>query len=334
MMDNAGGGNGSQSGASGFTGEDANAYAPKRKLSPQQTEAYAAVTPTDRMAAPFAPRWNVWATGYGGNSSINGDAATGSHSTSTRVYGTAVGADYRATHDTRFGFALGGAGTNFAVDGALGGGRADVFQLGAYARHTIGAAYVAGALAYAWQDITTDRTVTVSGTDKLRAELKANALSARIESGWRYAISPVAVTPYAALQSTAFYLPSYGETATSGSNQFALSYGSKTVTATRGELGARFDKAIVVRHGGFTIKARTAWAHDWNTDRSATATFQTLPGATFTVNGAQPSANAALLSLGGEMGWHNGWSLAANFDGEFSRTTTGYAGKGSLRYAW
>jgi hypothetical protein len=77
MMDNAGGGNGSQSGASGFTGEDANAYAPKRKLSPQQTEAYAAVTPTDRMAAPFAPRWNVWATGYGGNSSINGDAATG-----------------------------------------------------------------------------------------------------------------------------------------------------------------------------------------------------------------------------------------------------------------
>jgi hypothetical protein len=25
---------------------------------------------------------------------------------------------------------------------------------------------------------------------------------------------------------------------------------------------------------------------------------------------------------------------AANFDGEFSRTTAGYAGKGSVRYAW
>jgi uncharacterized protein with beta-barrel porin domain len=106
------------------------------------------------------------------------------------------------------------------------------------------------------------------------------------------------------------------------------------VTATRSELGARFDKAMLVQGGVLTLKAKTAWAHDWNTDRSATATFQTLPGATFTVNGAQPSANAALASLGGEIGWHNGWTLAANFDGEFSRTTAGYAGKGSVKYAW
>lgn len=52
------------------------------------------------------------------------------------------------------------------------------------------------------------------------------------------------------------------------------------------------------------------------------------------MNGAQPSANAALLSLGGEMGWHNGWSVAATFDGECSRTTAGYAGKGTVKYAW
>lgn len=299
MMDNTGG-NGSQGGATGFAEE--NAYAPKPKLSRAQTEAYAAVTPRDRAAIPFTSRWNVWATGYGGNSTINGDAAAGSHSTSTRVYGTAVGADYRATPDTRFGFALGGAGTNFTVDNALGGGRADVFQAGAYARHTMGAAYIAAAVAYAWQDITTDRTVTVSGTDKLHAELKANALSARLESGWRYAMPAFAVTPYAGLQSTAFYLPSYAETATSGSNQFALSYGSKTVTATRGELGARFDKAMPLNDAVLTLRGRAAWAHDWNTDRSATATFQSLPGATF--------------------------------DGEFSSTTRGYAGKGSLRYAW
>ncbi|MDB5579322.1 MAG: outer rane autotransporter barrel domain protein, partial [Bradyrhizobium sp.] len=336
MMDGSGG-DGGGAGGLGFADADAyapNAYASKRKLTPQQSEAYSAVTPRDRMAAPFASRWNVWAAGYGGNSTIAGDASAGTHSTSTRVFGTVVGADYRATPDTRFGFAAGAGSANFAVDSGLGGGRADVFQLGAYARHTIGTAYLAGAVAYGWQDVTTDRTVTISGTDKLRAELKTNALSARLETGWRYAALPVAVTPYAAAQSTTFYLPSYGETATSGSNQFALSYGSKTVTATRGELGFRFDKAMLVRDGVFTLKAKSAWAHDWNTDRSATATFQSLPGATFIVNGAQPSANAALLSLGGEMGWHNGWTLAANFDGEFSRTTQGYAGRGTLKYAW
>jgi uncharacterized protein with beta-barrel porin domain len=136
------------------------------------------------------------------------------------------------------------------------------------------------------------------------------------------------------VQSTSFFLPAYGEAATSGSNQFALSYGSKTTTIARTELGAKFDRAMLVPGGVFTLTNRTAWAHDSNADSSATATFQALPGATFTVNGAQLSANAALLALGGAMAWYNGWAIAANFDGEFPRTTASYAGKGSVRYAW
>jgi uncharacterized protein with beta-barrel porin domain len=245
-----------------------------------------------------------------------------------------VGATYRFTPDTQAGIALGSAGSSFSLDGGLGGGKADVLNAALYAKHNIGAAYVAGLLGYSWQDTTTDRTVTISGTDKLHASFKAQALAARLEGGWRYATPVIGITPYAALQATTFYLPAYAESATSGSNTFALNDASKTATATRGELGAKFDKAMLVRDGVFTLKAKTAWAHDWNIDRSATATFQTLPGATFTTNGAQPSANAALASLGAEMKWHNGWSLAANFDGEFSRTTAGYAGKGSVRYAW
>ena len=59
-----------------------------------------------------------------------------------------------------------------------------------------------------------------------------------------------------------------------------------------------------------------------------------MPGATFTVNGAQPSANAALLSFGAEMKWHNGWSAAAKFDGEFGNRYNSYAGTGTLRYAF
>lgn len=82
-----------------------------------------------------------------------------------------------------------------------------------------------------------------------------------------------------------------------------------------------------------TLRARTAWAHDWNDSRSAMAKFQSLTGATFVVNGAQPSANAALLSAGADVAWGNGWTVAETFDGEFSHTTRGYACKGSLRYA-
>ena len=84
----------------------------------------------------------------------------------------------------------------------------------------------------------------------------------------------------------------------------------------------------------FTLKAKTAWAHDWNTERAATASFQALPGASFTVNGARPSAEAALVSLCGAMDWGKGWTVSANFDGEFSANSQIYGGKGAIRYVW
>ena len=139
-------------------------------------EAYAAVTPRDASGDVIDRRWGVWASGYGGASNLSGNAAAGSSSTTSRIYGTVVGADYRVSPDTLVGFALGGAGFNFSVADALGSGRADVFQAGLYARHNFGPAYLSAALAYGWQDVTTDRTVTVSGTDRAHRELQGQHL--------------------------------------------------------------------------------------------------------------------------------------------------------------
>ena len=319
-------------GATGYAEDEALAYAAKRPRG--TTDAYAAVTPRDRMPAPFASRWNTWATGYGGDARVNGDSVTGSSTTTTRVYGVAAGADYRVSPDTRVGFALGGASANFNLDGGFGGGRADVFNAGVYGKHQWGAAYVASALAYTWQDTTTDRTVTVAGSDTLHASFRANALATRVETGWRTGTPIVAVTPYAAFQRTTFFMPGYGETATAGSGQFALSYASREVTAMRGELGARWDKEFLVRDGTFALRAKTAWAHDWNRDRASTAAFQSIAAPVFVVNGAQTAADTALLSVGADMKWRNGWSFAANFDGEFAQGTRSTTGKGTARYQW
>ena len=83
-----------------------------------------------------------------------------------------------------------------------------------------------------------------------------------------------------------------------------------------------------------TLRGRLAWAHDFNPDRAIAATFQTLPGASFVVNGAKPAADAALTTASLEMKWRNGWSAAGTFEGEFSDVTRSYAGKGVVRYAW
>jgi hypothetical protein len=82
-------------------------------------------------------------------------------------------------------FALAGGGTNFSVANS-GSGHSDLFQAGAFVKHTIGPAYISAALAYGWQDITTNRTVTAAGTNQLRAQFDANAFSGRLEGGYRF----------------------------------------------------------------------------------------------------------------------------------------------------
>jgi len=297
--------------------------------------AYAAISrKAPLIAEPFAQRWGTWFAGYGGSQSTYGNAALGSNTTTSRVYGTAAGFDYRISPFTRVGFTLAGGGTNFSIANGLGTGRSDLFQAGVFIRHDAGAAYVSGALAYGWQDITTNRTVALAGIDQLQARFNANAFSGRIEGGYRFLTPWMGLTSYAAGQFTTFDLPAYVEAALSGGNGFALSYAAKQVTSSRSELGLRADKSFAVENGIFTLRGRGAWAHDFNTDRTVAADFQTLPGASFVVNGAAQASNAALTTASAEMKWLNGVSLSATFDGEFSAVTRSYAGKGVARYSW
>jgi uncharacterized protein with beta-barrel porin domain len=285
---------------------------------------------------PFEARWSTWAAGFGGSQTTDGNTTTGSNSATSRIAGTAVGADYRFSPFTIAGFSLAGGGTSFSVVGS-GSGHSDLFQAGAFIRHTVGPAYVSAALAYGWQNITTIRTVSVAGIDQLRAEFNGNTFSGRLEGGYRF-VSPwiggIGITPYAAGQFTTFDLPAYAEQAVVGANTFALAYGAKSVTDTRSELGLRTDKSYAMQDGIFTLRGRVAWAHDFDPDRSIGATFQTLPGASFVVGGAAQASDSALVTASAEKKWLNGWSTAATFEGEFSNVTTSYAGKGVVRYSF
>ena len=296
-------------------------------------EAYATMANFAPRYQMFEPGWNVWAGGFGGSQTTDGSTASGSHGATSRLFGTAAGADYWFSAHTLAGFALAGGGTNFSVAGG-GTGRSDLFQAGAFVRHHNGPAYLSAALAYGWQDVTTDRTVTIAGIDRLQARFQANTFAGRVEGGYRFATPWMGITPYAAGQVTSFQLPAYAESVLSGANTFALSYGAKTVTASRSELGLRTDRSWAVNDAILTLRGRAAWAHDFNPDRAAAATFQTLPGASFVVNGAAQAKDAALATASAEMKWRNGFSVGATFEGEFSNVTRSYGGKGIVRYVW
>jgi autotransporter-associated beta strand protein len=340
LIDGRGSVAGPATGAPAFAEEsdraNATAYAVnRRQLSAAERDAYAMLTKAPPRDG-YDPRWSVWAAGFGGSQTTDGNTALGSNNTTSSIYGTAVGADYRFSSFTTAGFALAGGATSFSVNNS-GTGRSDLFQAGAFIRHDVGSAYISGAVAYGWQDITTDRVVTIAGIDRLHAEFNANAWSGRLEGGYRF-VAPwaggVGFTPYAAGQFSTFDLPGYAEQVISGAGTFALAYGSNGVTDSRSELGIRTDKSFAMENSVLTLRGRLAWVHDYNPDRSIAATFQALPGASFVVGGAAQASDAALTTASIERKWSNGFSLAGTFEGEFSNVTRSYAGKGVVRYAW
>ncbi|HWZ40970.1 MAG TPA: autotransporter outer membrane beta-barrel domain-containing protein, partial [Bradyrhizobium sp.] len=239
--------------------------------------------------------------------------------------------------DTIVGFALAGGGTSWSLGGGLGGGRSDVFQAGLYGLHQFGAAYVSGALAYASYWANTSRTITFAGSDTLSASFNAQNFGGRLEGGYRVAWwGPFSIIPYAAVQAQSFRTPGFSETGSLGApDPFALSYATQTATLVRSELGSRFDQAFAQDDGSSVVLfGRAAWAHDWQTNPSLTATFIGLPAAIFLVNGAAPPKNLALITAGAEWGLRNGWSILGKFDGELANGYDNFIGTARVRYLW
>jgi outer membrane autotransporter protein len=275
----------------------------------------------------------MWGAGYGGGNQTSGDPIViGSHDLSARTAGSAAGLDYHFTPNTVAGFALAGGGTNWSLSQGLGGGRSDAFQAGVYGATRWGAAYLAADFAFTNHWMSTDRFAFAG--DHLTADFNAQSYGGRLEGGYHFETPYVGVAPYAAIQAQSFHTPSYNETGTIPDG-FALAFGSRDATDTRSELGARFDRVLAVYPNAvLALSGRLAWAHDWVSDPTLMPVFQSLPGASFIVNGATPAKDIALASAGAELRFANGITLLAKFDGQFAGNSQTYAGTGTIRYSW
>ena len=322
-----------RSGSAG-TGGPALGFAPERDELPDDIAlAYNKILKAPPKPATFDERWSVWGAGYGGSNRTTGDTVfVGSHDLSARTAGGAAGLDYRLAPGTVVGLALAGGGTNWSLAQGIGGGKSDAFQAGFYSTTRWGSAYVAAALAFTNHCMSTDRSAFAG--DHLTASFNAQSFGGRVEGGYRFATYYGGLTPYAAIQSQTFHTPGYTETDLNGGG-FALGFNSRNATDTRSELGGRFDRLLLINpEAALTLRARVAWAHDWISDPSLVPLFQTLPGASFIVNGATPAKNSALTSAGAELRLANGVTLLGKFDGEFASHSSTYAGTGTVRYMW
>jgi outer membrane autotransporter protein len=280
-----------------------------------------------------APRRNVWASGFTGSDLTTGDGTDpGSHKFKAHVAGFAGGVDWTAAPNVTLGVAVSAGSSNFHLAGDLGLGHIDGYQVGAYGMMKLNSLlYGAFTGAIALDDITTNRVVTVSGSDQLTGKANAVMAGGRFETGLNLGF----LAPYLALRDELLSVPGYAETASSGNSSFALKYAGQTTNRASLEIGARQSADIPLnRLWTLRLSDQMGWSHDMSGTDTAMPQFAALPSSGFTVEGVQPSKDAVQIGLGSLFRNRNGLGIDLHLNTMASANSQSYTGIAGLNYAW
>ena len=224
--------------------------------------------------ARLAPPSGVWGGLLGQHDHATGNSLDGTHTLDSGAAGLVVGGDIYAGKHLYSGLAVSFGHSTLALGDAAGQGRADAFQIGTYNLVQFTPRfYNSLSAAFSWNKLQTDRSLAVGGTDQLTAKFNAFDFGARYEAG----LHTGWITPCIAVQPEILHAPSYSETATSGSAEFALSYAGHNAIDTRLEIGATQSGTFPLAPG-WTMKLtdRLAWAYNVSDGQTARAGFQNL----------------------------------------------------------
>jgi len=287
-----------------------------------------------------APTLSAWLTGFGLSGARDGDGAVGSAQLSYTMGGGAAGADVQLSPSLLIGAAVAAEAADFSLDGRASSGDARTFFFGLYGSWTMGALYVDAGLSYGHAQFSTSRTIVLPALSEVATgDFSGNQYGGRIEAGWRFRMASFELTPFAALSVQALRQDGYTEStrnvATGQAGILGLSYQGETTTSVRSFLGGEAATTFALGAGTtLTPRLRVAWAHEFTADRQVGASFLSIPGTAFTVNGARPARDAAIVGAGLDVGLGRAVTLFARFDGDLSGDGNAYAGSGGLRISW
>ncbi|MBR2813669.1 MAG: autotransporter domain-containing protein [Reyranella sp.] len=294
------------------------------------------------VACDTAPpsRFSAWLSGIGSTGSVLGDAnASGVTYT---MGGTAFGIDYRL--DPRFlvGIAGGYVGGTQWVNGFSGNGYTDALSFAVYGSFTqngSGSGFYVDALAgYANASNRLQRVVSIPNqpTGIASGSTSANQFLGQIETGYKVGLgigANASVTPFGRLQIGTVNQAGFTE---GGQSFFNLSVASQTTTSVRTTFGA--DLAASFDLGGGTpldIGVRLGWMHEFaDTSRPITAAFAAAPGPQFTVWGATPARDSAVIGVSAATAVGERTSLFVAYDGEVGGGTDNHQLRAGFRFTW
>ncbi len=164
----------------------------------------------------------------------------------------------------------------------------------------------------------------------------ANQFLGQLEVGYRigvHAPAQVSLTPFARFQTVAAAQNGFSE---SGAASLNLNVARQNTTSVRTVVGADLAASLPVgAERKLDVALRLGWAHEYaDNARPMTAAFAGAPAVGFTVYGAQPMRDAAVIGLGLETGVADQVSIYARYDGEINGLDDAHAFSAGFRMTW
>jgi outer membrane autotransporter protein len=279
---------------------------------------------------------SVWGSALGGLGSVQGDS-----NASTLTYnlgGVAAGIDYRL--DPRFlvGIGIGYTHGTQWVNSFQGQGWTDAVSVAAYGSFTQGAFYADMLAGYAYSSNQLQRQMAIPGLQPRTAggTTGANQFLGQVELGYKvpvYAPAAASVTPFARLQVMNVNQNGLSEW---GANSLDLNVQQQVTNSLRSTLGADITGAIGIGNGrSLDIAVRLGWMHEYAyTGRPITAAFAGAPAAAFTVYGATPQRDAAVIGFSALTAMSANASIYLRYDGDIGSGTDNHALNLGVRISW
>jgi autotransporter-associated beta strand protein len=286
-------------------------------------------------ACDGASPWSVWGSAIGGLGSVAGN---GNSSTLTYNFGGAAsGIDYRI--DPRFlvGLSAAYAAGNQWVDSFMGRGWTDTVSVIGYGSFTQAGFYADALAGYAYSGNQMQRQIQFPGLQRTaNGSTGANQLLGQIETGYRiglYAPAAAGVTPFARLQGSTVTQNAFSEW---GAGSLSLTVAQQTTNSLRTVFGADLSGAVPLSsERSLALDLRLGWLHEYaDTGRPMTAAFAGAPSNGFTVYGATPQRDAAVIGFSAGTTIAEATQLYLRYDGEVSTGSSNHTLNLGLRISW
>jgi YVTN family beta-propeller protein/autotransporter-associated beta strand protein len=281
--------------------------------------------------------WGGWASALGGLGSVAGN---GNSSTLTYNFGGgAAGIDYRL--DPRFlvGLGAGYTAANQWVDSFMGRGWSDSVAVTAYGSFTQAGFYTDALAGYAYSGNQMQRQILIPGLQPRTANgsTGANQFLGQVESGYKlgiYAPALATLTPFGRFQVTTVNQNGFSEWGSA--NSLNLNVAQQTTTSLRSTFGAELAGAIGLGDTKtLDLALRLGWMHEYaDTGRPITAAFAGAPSNAFTVYGATPRRDSAIIGFLASTSIAAATSLYLRYDGSIGNGTDNHTLNVGVRVVW